>query len=65
VFFLSATAVLGQQSSVGAFADQSDVGNPLRTGRATYDADNQEYTIEGAGRICGPAGMNSISFGGV
>jgi TolB protein len=43
------TVVVSQQSSVGVFADQSDVGNPNRTGRTTYDADKQEYTIEGAG----------------
>jgi len=49
MFFLPGTVVLCQQNSVGAFADQSDIGNPLRTGRATYDADTQEYTIEGAG----------------
>jgi hypothetical protein len=36
-------------NSVGSFADQVDVGNPLRTGHATYDAANDEYTIEGAG----------------
>lgn len=38
-----------QQSSLGAFTDQTDVGNPLHAGRATYDADKQEYTIAGAG----------------
>lgn len=38
-----------QQSSLGDFAAQSDVGNPVRPGRATYDDDKQEYTIEGAG----------------
>lgn len=42
------TAALSQQSSLGAFAEQSNVGNPLRTGRTTYDGDKQEYTIEGA-----------------
>ena len=41
--------VVSQQTSVGAFADQSDVGNPLRRGRAIYDSDKQEYTIAGAG----------------
>jgi TolB protein len=46
---LSSTVVFSQQSSLGAFADQTDVGSPLRTGRATYDAGKQEYTIEGAG----------------
>jgi hypothetical protein len=30
-----------QRSSIGAFADQSDVGNPLHAGRATYDAGKQ------------------------
>src|SRR5215510_5565465 len=43
------TAVVSQQSSLGAFNEQSDIGNPIRTGRTTYDADKQEYTIEGAG----------------
>jgi Tol biopolymer transport system component len=38
-----------QRSSIGAFADQSDVGNPLHAGRARYDADKEEYTIAGAG----------------
>jgi len=38
-----------QHSSVGAFADQTDVGNPLHAGRATYDGDKQEYTIAGSG----------------
>jgi hypothetical protein len=37
------------QNSLGTFADQSDVGNPLRAGRATYNADKDEYSIEGAG----------------
>ena len=38
-----------QQSSLGAFADQSDVGNPIRPGQTTYDGNEEEYTIEGAG----------------
>src|ERR1044071_3900381 len=41
--------VFSQQSSLGAFAEQSDVGNPVRAGRASYDAANEEYAIEGAG----------------
>src|SRR6185295_11503213 len=48
ILFLIAVAAL-LVSSVGAFTDQSDVGNPLRAGRTTYDNDKQEYTIEGAG----------------
>ena len=46
---LSNTIAFSQQSSLGAFADESDVGSPLRTGRTIYDAGKQEYTIEGAG----------------
>lgn len=53
ILFLIAIAALlintAQQSPVGVFAEQSDVGNPIRTGRTTYDGDKQEYTIEGAG----------------
>ena len=48
-FFLSATTVFPQQTAIGAFTDQGDIGNPVRTGRATYDAAKQEYTIEGSG----------------
>ena len=43
------TIVFSQQATLGTFTDQSDVGNPARTGRATYDAAKQEYTIEGSG----------------
>src|SRR6185503_19181962 len=46
---LSNTVVFSQQSSLGAFTEQSDLGNPVRSGRATYDVGKQEYTIEGAG----------------
>jgi len=53
ILFLIAVAVLltvfSQQSSLGDFAEQSDIGNPIRTGRTTFDSDKQEYTIEGAG----------------
>lgn len=38
-----------QQRSLGVFAEQTDVGDPIRPGRATYDPENQEYTVEGAG----------------
>src|SRR6185503_8119753 len=37
------------QQSLSVFADQTDVGNPVRTGRATYDNEKQEYTIAGSG----------------
>jgi len=54
ILFLTAAVValltlFPQQSSLGDFAEQSDIGNPIRTGRTTYDGDKQEYTIEGAG----------------
>ena len=53
ILFLTAVVALltvfSQQSSLGDFAEQSDVGNPIRTGRTIYDSDKQEYTIEGAG----------------
>jgi len=53
ILFLTAVVALltlvSQQSSLGEFAEQSDVGNPSRTGRTFYDSDKQEYTIEGAG----------------
>ncbi len=43
------TIVFSQQTFIGRFTDQTDVGQPLRPGGAKYDANNQEYTIEGAG----------------
>jgi Tol biopolymer transport system component len=46
---LSSTIAFSQQSSLGAFTDQSDVGNPIHTGRASYDTGKQEFTVEGAG----------------
>jgi Tol biopolymer transport system component len=46
---LSSTVVFSQPSSLGVFTNQSDVGNPIRTGEATYDSGKQEFTIEGAG----------------
>jgi TolB protein len=38
-----------QQPSLGAFTDQTDVGNPIRKGNASYDPEKQQYTIEGSG----------------
>lgn len=49
IFLIAGALIVFQQNSLGTFSDQSDVGNPLRSGRVTYDADNDEYTIEGAG----------------
>jgi hypothetical protein len=39
----------GQQSSLGLFEGQTDVGQVLNSGSATYDAEKQEYTIAGSG----------------
>src|SRR6476620_4669570 len=46
---LSNSIVRSQENPLGVFADQSDVGSPLHAGHTTYDARNEEYTIEGAG----------------
>ena len=37
------------QNRLGAFAGQSDVGNPSKPGTVKYDPESQEYTIEGSG----------------
>jgi hypothetical protein len=48
--YFSLTSIPGlSQSRLGAFAGQSDVGNPSMAGAAMYDPQNQEYTIEGSG----------------
>ena len=49
IFLIAIGLIVFQQTSVGSFADQVDVGDPLRTGRATYDAARDEYTVDGAG----------------
>jgi len=37
------------QKSLGVFADNTDVGNPLKAGSLTYDDAHQRYVIDGAG----------------
>jgi len=49
IFLIAAALVVYQPTSLGTFTNQTDVGNPLRAGRATFDATKEEYTIEGAG----------------
>ena len=49
IFLIVVASIVFPQTSVGTFADQTGVGNPLHAGRATYDAANDEYTIDGAG----------------
>jgi len=46
---LGGLLIFSQPSSVGVFTDQIDIGNPIRTGRATFNNETQEYTIEGSG----------------
>ncbi len=43
--FLSA----GSAQNIGQFDNNVDVGNPIKPGFATFNSDNQEYTIGGAG----------------
>jgi TolB protein len=47
--FLPNTIAFSQRHSLGKFNGQTHVGSPIRTGDATYDAQKQEYTIQGAG----------------
>ncbi len=50
ILFLIASALIAfHQDSIGAFADNTDVGGPLRAGRVTYETEKQQYIIEGAG----------------
>ncbi len=46
---IAAALIVYQPTSLGTFSNQADVGSPLHAGRATFDADKDEYTIEGAG----------------
>lgn len=49
ILLFVALSMVPPQNSLGTFADQSDVGNPLRAGRGTYNVNNDEFSIEGAG----------------
>ena len=49
IFLIAVAPIVFQQTSVGTFADQSDIGNPILTGHATYHAVTDAYIIEGAG----------------
>ena len=39
----------GIAQNIGQFENNTDVGNPIKSGFATYNTENQEYTIGGAG----------------
>jgi len=47
--FFSSTTFAQKLSKIGMFDERTDVGNPAITGKATYNATTQEYTMEGAG----------------
>ena len=49
IFLIAVAPILFQQTQVGTFADQTDVGNPVRSGYAKYYAATDAYIIEGAG----------------
>ena len=49
-FILSAPQVFGQLQPIGIFDHHEDVGNPKLKGTATYDGENQTYTLSGAGK---------------
>lgn len=38
-----------QENAIGIFQNNMDIGNPQKTGSASYDKDTQTYTITGAG----------------
>jgi len=48
LLFMTTQLTLGQKS-VGIFAGNTDVGNPLNKGSVVYDEAQQRYVIEGAG----------------
>jgi len=50
IVLLTATASsFSQQKPLGLFEGQSDIGQVINPGSASYDAEKQEYTITGAG----------------
>jgi len=49
VILITLSGVQAQEKMFGVFEGKNDVGNPTRAGSAQYDADKQEYLVEGAG----------------
>jgi TolB protein len=50
ISFLAFTStVYSQARPVGLFEDHTDVGNPIKRGNVSYNANTQEYIMEGAG----------------
>jgi TolB protein len=48
-FFVLVSIICLAQRPVGIFQDHADIGNPQKTGNATYDEATQTYTLKGAG----------------
>jgi TolB protein len=47
--FFTNVAIAQNPSNIGLFDFRTDVGNPALSGKADYNANSQEYTMEGAG----------------
>jgi len=47
-----------QNTPVGIFQANSDIGNPKKPGSAVYDPTDQSYTLKGGGYISGLKEMN-------
>ncbi|HET6861976.1 MAG TPA: hypothetical protein VFH91_02990, partial [Pyrinomonadaceae bacterium] len=43
------SSVRAQEKKLGVFQGRNDVGSPARAGNTVYDAEKQEYVVEGAG----------------
>ena len=46
---LSATSSFAQQTPIGIFKYNKDIGKPIKAGAASYDNASQQYTLKGAG----------------
>jgi len=49
VLCLISPTVQAQNSGLGVFDQQADIGNPKISGQTLYDSEKQEYTIRGSG----------------
>lgn len=49
LFFCLAQLTFAQETPLGIFDNNKDIGNPKKAGSASYDKDSQTYTIKGAG----------------
>ena len=49
VILITLSGVQAQEKMFGVFEGKNDVGSPARAGSTQFDADKQEYRLEGAG----------------